>query len=347
MVLKKTLYRNSILILLFLVLGSNIALYHTTLGAHILPEDPSGVVIGSMIDIAVISPLLFMAWKRNWSLKSMVISIAAGLVLVRLLIPMDYLAPFEVITWFGFAVEGILVLFEVLVIASLVKYLPNIVRSVKLSTIPVVFSFPNAVEQQVKSSSIIKVISSDLLMFYYAFASWRKQPRQGDRLFTIHQKTSFIAFQIMMIHAIVIETIGIHWWLHEKSMILSLILLVLNIYSVIFFIANIQSVRLNPIQTTETGIYLSLGLMKRMEIKWSDIQEVIDNPGQLEQKSPKNTIEFMAVDLEKVQPDVILRLKRPKKATLMMGISKEFDRVSVRVDDPNRFKRTIKDHLNE
>jgi len=83
---------------------------------------------------------------------------------------------------------------------------------------------------------------------------------------------------MMMIHAIVIETIGIHWWLHEKSMVLSILLLILNVYSVLFFIADIQAVRLNPIYATNDALYLSLGLMKRTTIRFANIEKIEKDP---------------------------------------------------------------------
>ncbi|WP_423797949.1 beta-carotene 15,15'-monooxygenase [Neobacillus sp. SAB-20_R2A] len=343
MILKRTLNRNAQLILLLLVLGANYSLYHTTLGIQILPEQPNIIVAASMVDVALISPILFLAWKRKMNWKNLIIGIAGGLILVRFLIPMEYLAPFEAVTWAGFAVEGGLLLLEVMVIVSLFKYMPNIVRAVKRSSLPVIFSFSKAVDQEVKPYPIIRIICSEMLMFYYAFASWKKKPQHGQNVFTLHQKSSLIAMQVMLIHATVIEMAGLHWLFHEKSVILSIILLVLNVYTVIFFLGDIQAVRHNPLLVTEEGMYISLGLMKRMEIKWDDVEEVIEAP--LVGKRPKDTIEFIAHDFEEVKPDVILKLKKPVDATLIMGLKKKYSQIAIRVDEPNRFISALKENV--
>lgn len=157
-----------------------------------------------------------------------------------------------------------------------------------------IFAFPNAVDNHVKNHPLIQVICSEMLMFYFACASWKKKRVESVYTITLHQKSSYIAFQIMLIHAIVIETIGIHWWLHEKSVTLSIILLLLNVYSLIFIVADIQAVRLNPLQVEEERFYISLGLMKRMEICWDDIEEIIVDQSILEQKLTKDTIDFIA-----------------------------------------------------
>lgn len=346
MVIKRAHNNPAWLILLMFVLAANYSLYHTTFGNQIMPKNSNLMVIASMIDLALIAPILLMAWKRKLNWKNLIFGIAGGLILVRFLIPMEYLSPFESVTWVGFAVEGSLLLLEILVIMTLVKYLPKIIRSVKRSSLPVIFAFSKAVDDHVKPYPIIRVLCSEMLMFYYAFAAWGKKPEIGKNMYTLHQKSSLIAMQIMLIHAVVLETVGLHWFLHEKSIILSIALLIINIYTVIFFIGDIQVVRHNPLLVTDEKMYLSLGLMKRMEISWSDIEEIIDEPQVLKQKLANDTLDFMARDFEQVHPDVILKLKRPVQATLIMGMKKEYNRVAIRVDEPTRFKEVLKEKID-
>lgn len=345
MAVKRIFGKNGFLLLLLLVLVTNFSLYHTTIGSSFLPEQPNGVVIGSMIDLAIIEPILYMAWQRKWNWQDLIITMAGGLVLVRFLIPIEYLAPYEAITWVGFMVEGVVIGLELLLLATLFKYLPKVVRTVKNSTLPVIFAYEEAIKQNMKPSRIISIISWELLMFYYAFASWNKEPRLREHQFTLYKNSSLIASQVMIIHAIILETIAIHWWLHDRFFLLSLILLVVNIYSVIFFIGDIQALRYNALQVTEKGLYASLGLFKRMEIEWPDVEEMIDDPVILQQKRSKQTIEFIARDFEEVYPHVILKLKQPVAATFLIGKKKEYTQVAIRVDDPNKFKEIIQEKI--
>jgi len=41
-------------------------------------------------------------------------------------------------------------------------------------------------------------------------------------------------------------------------------------------------------------MYVSLCLLKRMEIQWGDIEEIIENRDALEQILPKNALDFIA-----------------------------------------------------
>lgn len=347
MVVKKSSIHLAWPCLLLLVLASNLTLYRSSFGISHLPENPNGIVIASIIDLTIVAPLLFLAWKRKMNWKNLIILMGLGLILARFIIPMEYFAPFKMFTWVGFGIEGAVVLLELLLLITLFKYLPEIIREVKKSQLPLLFSFSSAVEEKVKKQPIIQVICSELLLFYYAFGMWRKKPQSKENTFTLHKNSSLIAFQLMLIHAIVIESIGIHWWLHDKAFILSIILLVLNIYSVILFLGDIQAVRLNPLQVEHDRMYISLGLMKRMEIRWDDIAEVIEEREILEQKLSNNTIDFVARDLEKVYPTVILRLKQPVKATLLMGIEREYEQVAIRVDEAGKFKEVLQEKLGK
>lgn len=326
------------LMMLGLVLCSNFMLYRTQIGHQVLPSDTKGVVLGSLIDLVIMLPLFSMLYSKKFSLKTAVILSAAGCILARFLIPNHLLEPYAAVTWAGIAVEAMLIIFELMLIVALVRYMPKIVRKVKISTLPAVFAFPQAIDEYIRKNPIIQMICSEAMMFYYAFFSWRKTPPPG---ITLYKRSSYIAFQVMMIHAIVIETLGIHLWLHQQSMVLSIILLVLNVYSIVFFLADIQAVRLNPVHIHKGSMFLSLGLMKRVEIPFDNIECIIEDPAILESKLSKDTMDFIARDFEKVHPDLILTMKTPVKATLMMGIQKEYSQIAIRSDQPAELRGMI------
>lgn len=334
------------LVLLILVLTSNLLLYQTQLGELVLPENTNPVVLGSLFDFLITAPILFMLYKKKFSWKLTITLIASGCIAARLIIPSKLLQPFNTITWVGIGIEAIIVIFELSLIISLIRYLPKIIVSVRRSTLPAVFSFSNAVDKYVAKNPLIYVICAESLMFYYAFCSWKKKPQEG---ITIYKNSSLIAFQIMLIHAVVIETIGLHWIFHLVgiSPIVSIILLILNIYGVIFLLGDIQALRLNPIYINNESIYITQGLMKRAEIPFHNIEDIVIDKSVLQKKLSKDTLDFVARDFEKVYPDVILKLKTPIKATLVMGIQKEYSQVAIRTDAPNEFFEILQNRIKK
>ncbi|MGG0338662.1 beta-carotene 15,15'-monooxygenase [Priestia megaterium] len=347
MVLHKKTVSFVALFLLLLVISSNYVLYHSSFGLQSLPSDFNGVVVGSILDLSLVAPLLFLAWQRKFSLKYFIVLIATGLVAARFIIPSEYFTSFQSVMWLGVGIEGLLILFELSLLFMLVKNVPPILRRIRSSSLPLLFSFSRAVNDKFPKQTFIHILCSEMLMFYYAFGTWKKKPSDEATTFTLYKRSSFVTFQIMIIHAIVIETLGLHWLLHNTSIILSVVLLILNIYSIVFFLGDIQALRLNPLRVEDDRIYISFGLAKRMEISFKDIEKIVEDTHILEQKIPNTTIEFIARDFEKVYPDLVLTLKSPIEATLFMGIKKKYQRVAIRVDDPHALKKIVKERLEK
>lgn len=348
---RKAIKTPILFVFLLLVLTSNLVLYRLPLPVSILPAptDATGVVMGSLFDFAIVAPLLILAItrKKGFTIKRFITFMVLGIIAARFIIPAAYFEPFKFIPYIAIGFEGVILLAEIGLIFILLKHTPRLISDVKASGEGPLFAFATAVEKRVGTYRIIKILSAEITMFYYAFASWKQRPLQKENEFTLHTKTSFIAFYIMMIHAIVIETLGIHWWLHDKSMILSIILLVLNIYSIFYFLGDIQAVRLNPLVVDEKGIKVSLGLGKRMLIPFEEIAHVEwGDKAANENLKAKDIIDFIARDFEGVTPQCVITFKQPLQATLFLGFERKFSKAAIRVDDLIRFRNAIENRLS-
>ncbi|WP_153720796.1 beta-carotene 15,15'-monooxygenase [Sporosarcina cascadiensis] len=332
-------------VLLLFVLVSNFLIYRLPVIPG--PAEAKGVVLGSIIDLAIVAPLLILAITRRkgFTFKRLITWVVLGLFASRFIVPAAYFQPFAFIPYAALGIELFIILAEVWLIILLIKHLPSILRQMKSSETSRLFVFPALVKEKVSDHPIIRILAAEFLMFYYAFATWKQKPPEKAESFTMHRNTSFIAFYMMLIHAIAIETIGIHWWLHDKSMILSLVLLLLNIYSVLYFMADIQVVRLNPLQVKSDRLQISLGLGKRMEIPFDAIQRIDwgDSAASCNLKN-KEVIDFIARDFEEAFPQAVIHFNRPLPAVLFLGREKSYRAAAIRVDDLPRF-RTVMDAL--
>lgn len=335
--------RNTIwLALLLLVVCSNIALYQTSLyeitGANQSPD----VVLGSLIDLLIVTPVLIMLYLKKFSWKMAIAFIAAGCVLARVAIPNELLAPYEFITTGGLLIEAAIIAFELTVIIGFFIYLPKLVKAVRADNRPTLFAYKSIVEKR-STNRLVHILADELLVFYYAFFSWRKKPTKG---ITLHKGSSYIALQVMVIHGLVLESLGLHWWLHSKAPVLSTILLILNIYGLFFLLADLQVTRLYPMRTTDKGIYISQGLMKRTYIEYAQIEAIIVDEAQLKLKKQKNRAEFMCTDFEEVFPQLLLKMKAPQHVTFMYGFQKQYDYIAIKCDAPNELIATIQNKLH-
>lgn len=134
----------------------------------------------------------------------------------------------------------------------------------------------------------------------------------------------------------VIETIGIHWWLHEKSMILSFVLLVLNVYSVIFILAEIQAARLVSLEVKEGKLYVDQGLTKRVIVPIETIKEL-----KWEASLRMEALQFIFKDFESADAQVVITLKEPVQATMFMGRKKAVMELAIRVAEPEKLKKLL------
>lgn len=319
---KKTIW----LALLLLVVSSNVAIYQTGLFHTLDIEQNPQVVLGSLLDLIIVAPILALCYLKKYSWKIGIGLVAAGCVIARLVIPSTLLSPYQYVTTAGIAVELAIIVFEMVLIVLLILYLPKIVRQVRASTAPLTFAFPQAVNNFSKNP-VVNVLASEMLVFYYAFASWKQQTPNG---ITLYKNTSFMAMQVMIIHAIILESLGFHWWLHSKAPVLSIILLLLNVYGLIFILANIRSTKLSPIQLEQTGFYISIGIMKRTYIDYRDIDEILTN---VEVKSLKRYVDFVVQEFETLPPQIVLKMKSPQRVDFLYGIRKDYDYVGIKCDD--------------
>ncbi|KAB2490042.1 hypothetical protein [Priestia endophytica] len=119
MVIQSPLRRKALLSLLLLVITSNLLLYQSQFGLSVLQHNINGAVLGSLIDLTIIAPLLVFFLIKKRHIKHLLIVIPLGLIVARLLIPVQYLGSFGRVTEIGLGIEILLILFEFFLIAKL------------------------------------------------------------------------------------------------------------------------------------------------------------------------------------------------------------------------------------
>ncbi|OAH61094.1 hypothetical protein AWH49_02045 [Domibacillus aminovorans] len=227
---------------------------------------------------------------------------------------------------------------ELVLVFYVLRKIPHIRQ--EMNNHPAIYSMLPAIEKTETKNKLVSIIVSEFLMFYYAFFTWRKKAPAHKGTVTMHKKTSAIAMNMMIIHAVVIETIGIHWWLHEKSMVLSIILLVLNIYSIIFFLAETQVIRLHPVEIKDGKLYATQGLTRRIIVPLSMIKEV-----KWGDESDEEALEFMLREFEPVEAQVAIVLHEPIEATMFMGRKKCVSELAFRIDEPEKLKYLLSENI--
>lgn len=342
--MKQTLKKNNIaiyFILTSLIVLSNYILYNTTIAQPL----PSGIALGSIIDFLVVIPVLtyFFIIRKKYSLKYIGFVILAGYGAAYLIIPKNMLGEYSFVPYIIGISEGLLLLVELFILFKVVTVLPKVIReykNIKNDSSYFLYHVRSSVEKHLSNNRLIYVFLSELTMFYYALFCWKKKVKIPEgKPFTYHKKTSVMAVYIMLIHATVLESVGLHYVLHQWNEIAAYILLFLNVYAILFFIGEIQATRLTPFLLKEDELYLQVGLSSSLTLPIKNIKEIkfYDGPEKISKKELETIYDARVLDFMKEKPMFEIILKETETLNLMYGITRKVDRVFLNVDEGNEF----------
>ncbi|HHK5535941.1 TPA: hypothetical protein ACQUHH_004446 [Bacillus mobilis] len=331
--------------LIFFILLSNYLLY----ALPIVPGAPKEVVLGSMLDCMFVIPVItyFFIIRKRYSLTYIFPVVIAGYIFARFIIPSDYLQSFSYVSYIIVTGEIAFVCLELFLLYKIVRMLPNIIKKYKeykRECSSFSYAIDAAFDATIKRDKLVDVIVTECKLIYYALLSWREKVPKGEFVYTYHKKTGAIGVYIMIIHATLIESIGFHYLLHQWNPVLAWILLVLNVYGMVYCLAEIQAMRKNPIIITEEQIIIQIGLGKKIVIPFTQIDKISFYKGEYLKKE-KEVLDATVMEFIKEPPTFEITLKEPVKARLLYGFSKTVSRVHLNVDEERKFYDMVTEKL--
>ncbi len=227
----------------------------------------------------------------------------------------------------------------------MIKFLSIIkgLKQDKPTEIPVFsYRFEIELKRKLKPSRFLEVITSELTMFYYSFFTWNKKglPNTNDsNMFTYHKKTSAIAFSVMLIHALILESVGFHFLLHSWNEMISYVLLVMNLYTLVYLIADIQAIRLSPFILTKNLLYIQVGIKAKLVVPFEMIKEIsyYKGPEKLSKEESKQVFDAVLADFMKEKPIFEIEFYQPQDVRCMYGFKKKVTKVHLSPDEPEKF----------
>jgi hypothetical protein len=338
-------------VLASLILATNYFLYRTTMFGPV----PEGAVIGSLLDLLIILPLLtyFLIIRKRYSLKYMGIVILAGFAAAYFIVPQQHLSQYSFLPYLLIASEGAFLLFELYIAFTVITKLPKLIQEYKTLSRRnsfFLFNIRKAVETNLSDNHAANILVTEFSIFHYSLFSWKKKVQiDHGQAFTYHKKTSVNAVYIMIIHAIAIESIGLHYFLHNWNPIVSYILLLLNVYGILFMMAELQATRLTPFLLTEDHLLLQTGFSKTMYLSLENIKDIkhYDGPEKFSRKEQAELFDARVPDLIQEKPMFEILLHEPQHVHLLYGFKRKVNRIVLNVDEPDAFYREVKRSLPE
>ncbi|WP_137790574.1 hypothetical protein [Bacillus sp. E(2018)] len=335
------------LFLSFLVIGSNVVLYQTNYFHPI----PTSVLIGSMFDFLLVIPLLtyyFIIRKRySWKLTLLVALVSYAF--ASWIIPDDLMQSVSFIPKALLLLEAGFISIELYLLYIVFKKFPKVKKTYNElnGELPFLIRIKQAVNVHFTRSRLIDSLISEVTMLYYAFFSWRIAPIMNEQTFTYHKNTSYVALQLMLIHALIIESVGLHYFFSQLNHTVSLILLFINIYSILFLIGQMQAVKKVPVIVTEDSLIFNVGFIKSLDLPFKYIQEwkSYEGPDELSAAERKYTFEARVSDFIPEKPNIELLLKKTVSSDIIYGFKKDVTRVVIKVDHPAELMRLIEKRM--
>ncbi|WHY66895.1 hypothetical protein [Neobacillus sp. SuZ13] len=336
--------------ILALVVCSNFLIYRL----ESLGPIPTGMALGSLFDFIITIPLLvyFFIIRKRYSLKYLLPVMLLGYGAAVIVIPHHLLSAYSFVKYILLAGEAAFFLLELYVVIQLLAKIPAIVKSYRKSEseFPTfTYRMKKAWDQNLKPTRVQEIFFTDVKMYYYSLFSWRRKPATLDkRMYTYHKKTGTITLYVMLIHALVLESVGFHFLLHSWSPLVAIIALVLNVYTLLFFLAEIQAIRHCPIMITDWHLYLQVGLMKQLIIPLEEIKSIhpYDGPETLSKEEAKQVFDGGAADFFKEKPMFEVEFFHPLEASFIYGFKKKVTKAHLRLDEPQKFYSTLSAKIN-
>ncbi|MDR7071102.1 hypothetical protein [Fictibacillus barbaricus] len=337
------------LLLLSIVIGSNALLYK----APIFHPVPSPVLIGSMFDFLIVVPILtyYYIIRKRYSWKLTVLAALVSYGLAAFIIPDSLLKKVSFLSQVLLLLEAGFFVVELYLLITVLRRISRVKATFRElpAELPFLIKIKQAFNRHFSRTRMMDSAVSEITMIYYALFSWKKPPMLSGDIFTYHKKTSFIALNLMLIHALLIESIGLHFFFIQIDHILSLILLFLNAYSVLFLLGHMQAVRKVPLIAGKQSLIINVGFYKGIIVPYCNIKELrrYEGPETIPHSEKKNTFEALVSDFTPEKPYIDLILIDELTVDLIYGFKKKVSRVVIKVDDSPALYKLIEERMYE
>jgi len=193
-----------------------------------------------------------------------------------------------------------------------------------------------------------RILLSEISMYAYLFSLKASLPELGrENSFSYHEKSGYLGIMIMLIHTLLFEGIGMHFLLMQWSPAIAWIGAVLNLYSMLYMIADYKATKRTPILVGESEVTVQIGFRKKLVIPLHSIRAISENAAAYQQDRKRNDIFLGTALLSLEEPKVLIELHEAIEQQPSLGRAKRISKVYVSVDEPKRFIAYVSARINE
>lgn len=332
--------------LALLILGSN----YTVM--IIQPFEPvtDTLILASLFDLTIVLPLFFYLFvaRNRLSMITLLPVVIAGFWFAYFIVPHHNLIIFDYVKYGIFALEGLFIAIELVLAAMLLRKIPTLYQHYKIQK-EINYFYPSTMRMVLNKTfgkkKLIDTLVYDFSIFYYGFFSWKKKwkDRTDTQTFTIHTNSGYFGLFIMLVHVMVIEVIGVHFLIaHFWSPTAAWIFTALDLYALLWIIADYQAVRLSPLVIKDGTLFAQVGIKREIVVDLTSIKSIKPTiTGKKEREREKDSFAVTLPNFFDEDPQFEIELTEPALAYLPFGFKKEMTKLYITVDDKEAFLQEI------
>ncbi|GAA4378175.1 hypothetical protein [Hymenobacter koreensis] len=185
---------------------------------------------------------------------------------------------------------------------------------------------------------------SEVVMFRYALLGWWARPEvgAGQRAFSNHRDSGFLALVITCCALSVIETAAMHMLVSRWNATAAVVVLVLDVYTLVFLLAHLRAVMLRPATLENGQLLVRIGFAWRFAVP---VQAVV-HADELRDTPEPDKLTLNLAKLLFTAPNVRLTFAESVTITGLYGIRRQTKQVALYVDDRAEFLRQLRTKLS-
>lgn len=288
------------------------------------------------LDLVLTVPIVyfFLIRKREISKFTVMPFFVGGLVIASFIIPKSEQAVLEIIkTWLLPVVE--------LTIITIVVIKVRKIRAVYTKEKGNGFDFLTALKRSTASflpEKVATILSLEIGLIYYTFFNWKK-PTYTANEFTYHKETGILGVLITLLGVALIELFCVHLLIHDNHPILSWVLTGISAYGVIQIVGLTKSIPRTPCRFEEEHLVMRMGLIQETKIPYAKIESVELTMNEY----PKKDRNYAKITL--FDHNCIIHLKEEEQMTGLFGMTKNYRKLVLAIDDKQGFKNRIEHEI--
>ena len=326
---------NKYLILIFIIFSFAVfGVSYLLIHSRLFIENPEILSFGLTFDMTISIPILyyFLARKRKLPKALLIPIFMLSLIAAALILPRHHRQFLDLIKHAIFPIEAFITAYFIFKITRVVKEYKRLKPKGGLGFSVIL---KECLKKTIGHGKVPEILGTEISMLYYGLFAWKRPKQTGENAFTAYKKSGYGSIVGGLAFLSLSEVLAFHVLFMQINTIAAWIIFALNLYGIIFILADFNACRREPTYMEDERLYINAGIRWKAVIPVKDIKSVELSNESLRGKQILRATTILS------GPNLVIVLEKTHKADGPYGIRKNFDKILLNLDEPQRFKQLL------